>query len=124
MVEMAIVMPLFLMLLFGIMEAGWAFSQQVEMRNATREGARLAVVDWGTGDQVIDETCSRADLSGAGTTFTVTVNTESVTVNASKTYQSLTGMIDGFAGLTMSSSVEMRTERALDVLTDASKVCP
>jgi len=52
------VLPLFLLLLFGVMESGWMFAQQVEMRNATREGARLAVVDYGTGIAVIDETCS------------------------------------------------------------------
>ncbi len=33
-------------LVFGIMEAGWLFAQQVEVRNAAREGARLAVVDY------------------------------------------------------------------------------
>ncbi len=132
MVEFAIVLPLFILLLFGIMEAGWMFAQQVEMRNATREGARLAVVDYGTMDAVIDETCARADLSGAGTTITVTMNVaaDSVTVDASKTYASLTGFIDAFVAVPMSSSTEMRAERPLDVLTSSgtilnfSKACP
>jgi Flp pilus assembly protein TadG len=124
MVEFAIVLPLFILLLFGIMEAGWMFAQQVEMRNATREGARLAVVDYGTGEAVIDETCSRADLSGAGTTMSVTINTDSVTIDATKTYASLTGFIDAFVALPMSASTEMRTERTLDVLTNFTKVCP
>jgi Flp pilus assembly protein TadG len=123
-VEFAVILPLFLLLLFGIMDAGWMFAQQIEMTNATREGARLAVVDFGTGEQVIDETCDRADLSGAGTTFTVTIQADSVTVGATKTYRSLTGFIDSFVDLPMSSSTEMRTERALDLLTDATKVCP
>jgi Flp pilus assembly protein TadG len=123
-VEFAFVVPLFLLLLFGIMEAGWMFSQQVEMTNATREGARLAVVDFGTGEQVIDETCDRADLSGAGTTFTVAIQADSVIISATKTYASLTGFVDAFVNLPMSSSTEMRTERALDLLTDATKVCP
>ncbi len=122
-VEFAVVVPLFLVMIFGIMEAGWMFSQQVEMTNATREGARLAVVDFGTGEEVITETCSRANLSGAGTTFTVTINAESVTVDASKTYTSLTGFIDAFVDLPMSSATEMRTERPLDTLTNATEPC-
>jgi Flp pilus assembly pilin Flp len=122
-VEFAVVVPLFLVMIFGIMEAGWMFSQQVEMTNATREGARLAVVDFGTGEEVITETCSRANLSGAGTTFKITINADSVTVEAAKTYTSLTGFIDAFVDLPMSSSTEMRTERPLDTLTDATEPC-
>ena len=67
-VEFAIVVPLFVLLVFGIIEAGWFFSQQVEIRNAVREGARIAVVDFGSANETIAETCSRADLSGSGAT--------------------------------------------------------
>lgn len=125
-VEFAILLPLLVILLFGIMEAGWAFSQSVEVRNAAREGARLAVVDYGTGQNVIDETCARADLSGSGATVTITVNgTDSVTVDIAQTYTSLTGLLDPFfGGLSLSSSVEMRIERDLDVLTSDSDTCP
>ena len=44
-VEFAVILPIFVLLIFGTMEAGWFFSQQVEIRYAAREGARLAVVD-------------------------------------------------------------------------------
>ena len=37
-VEFALVLPLLITLVFGIMEAGWLFAQQVEMRNAARRG--------------------------------------------------------------------------------------
>ncbi|MGB5566661.1 MAG: TadE/TadG family type IV pilus assembly protein, partial [Acidimicrobiia bacterium] len=33
-VEFAVVLPLLILLVFGIMEAGWLFAQQVEIRNA------------------------------------------------------------------------------------------
>ena len=65
-VEFAVVLPLLILLVFGIMESGWLFAQQVEIRNAAREGARLAVVDFpdpGDSTQIIAETCSRATLS-------------------------------------------------------------
>ncbi len=128
-VEFAIVLPLFLLLLFGIMETGWFFAQQVEMKNATREGARLAVVDFGTGEAVVAEACSRADLSSPGTLWNVTkivdVTGDSVLVDASKPYQSLTGFIDSFSTVTISSSTEMRTERTLIDLTNVTdEPCP
>jgi hypothetical protein len=123
-VEFAVVLPLLVVLLFGIMEAGWLFAQQVELRNATREGARLAVVDYGDAPTIITETCARADLSSPGTTFSITINTDSITVDAVKPYSSLTGFIPAFSALTITSSTEMRTERSLDSLTaNGSQAC-
>lgn len=124
-VEFAVILPLFMLLVFGIMEAGWFFSQSVELRNAAREGARLAVVDYGTGPEIRLETCSRAALSGSGAIVTIErsstmdtsfdpVSPESITVTMTKTYESLTGILDApFGGAGMSSSAEMRTERPL-----------
>jgi len=126
---MALVTPLLLLLLFGIIEVGWMFAQQVEIRNATREGARLAVVDYGDATEIINETCSRADLSGHVATITIALNgptdadfdppsPSSVTVTMTKTYESLTGFLDPLLGtVTMTSSAEMRTERPLVSLT-------
>lgn len=123
-VEFAVVLPLFVVLVFGIMESGWLFAQQVELRNATREGARLAVVDYGDAATIITETCSRADLSSPGTTFSITINADSVTVDAVKPYSSLTGFIPSFSALTITSSTEMRTERTLDsLIADGSQPC-
>lgn len=47
--EFAIVAPLLFALLFGIIDFGWAFSQNLDVKHAAREGARLAVVNAGTG---------------------------------------------------------------------------
>ncbi|MEN8114203.1 MAG: TadE/TadG family type IV pilus assembly protein [Actinomycetota bacterium] len=127
-VEFALVLPLFVLLVFGIMEAGWLFSQQVEIRNAAREGARLAVVDYGSADTIIGEVCSRADLSGHGATVTIAANPTSVAVSVSNPYESLTGVLDSIFGggkVVMTSDVEMRTERPLDTLGGGgSGTCP
>lgn len=126
-VEFAMVLPLLAILLFGIMEAGWAFAQSVEVRNAAREGARLAVVDSDTTANIIAETCNRADLSGSGATITVTVNGggESVTVDIAQTYTTLTSIMDPFFnGLSLNSEVEMRAERTLTNVTNGSAACP
>ena len=44
-VEFAIVAPLLFLLLFGIIDFGWAFSQNLDVKHAAREGARLAAVN-------------------------------------------------------------------------------
>lgn len=43
-VEMAIVLILLAMIVFGILEYGWAFTRSGQVVNATRNGARLAVL--------------------------------------------------------------------------------
>lgn len=134
-VEFALVSVLLITLVFGIMEAGWAFSQLVEVRNAAREGARLAVVDYGDATTIINETCSRAQLSGAGAIVTIELDVndpdaDSVTVTITQTYSSLTSFLDPFFGsISLTSGAEMRVERPLDTLAPMavnpiSAVCP
>jgi Flp pilus assembly protein TadG len=43
-VEFAILLPLLMMILFGIIEFGLALYQQAVLTNASREGARLGIV--------------------------------------------------------------------------------
>ncbi|MFC6238780.1 TadE/TadG family type IV pilus assembly protein [Longivirga aurantiaca] len=65
-VEFALVVPLLLLIVFGIINFGVLFSQQVSINNAVREGARRAVV----GDPSAPRTCDgilasvRNELSG------------------------------------------------------------
>lgn len=117
-VEFAIVIPLFLTLLFGIMEAGWMFSQQVEVRNAAREGARLAVVNFGTETEIRNATCSRAVLSADRASVYLVHNNagtddESAIVTVSQNYAPLTGFLPMFNNITISSTAEMRVEREI-----------
>ena len=114
-VEFAVILPLFVLLFF---------SQQVEIRNAAREGARLAVVDYGTEAEVRAATLSRAQLSGATATVTFCLDSgpdaddtadDAVSVTVAKNYSSLTGVFDFFDGA-MSSTAIMRLERPLDDL--------
>jgi Flp pilus assembly pilin Flp len=49
-VEFALLLPLLVLLLFGIIEFGLAFNARIQATNAAREGARMAVVgidNWG-----------------------------------------------------------------------------
>lgn len=54
-VEFALVVPLLLVLLFGIINFGVLFSQQLTMNNSVREGARRAVV----GDPNAPRSCAQ-----------------------------------------------------------------
>jgi Flp pilus assembly protein TadG len=72
-VEFAIVAPLFFLLLFGMIEYGRCVLVQQVLTNASREGARRAVLDGtDTSDviEVIDGYLANASITGA----TVTVN--------------------------------------------------
>lgn len=44
MVEFALILPIFLIILCGIIDFGWLFYNQLSLNNACREGARYAVV--------------------------------------------------------------------------------
>lgn len=47
-VEMAVVLPLLLTMLFGIIEFGWTFMVYQSITNAAREGCRVAVLEGST----------------------------------------------------------------------------
>ena len=51
-VEFAVVLPLLLTLLFGIIDFGWVFLVRQTLTNAAREGARVAVLRTSTVDDV------------------------------------------------------------------------
>jgi len=51
-VEMAVVTPLLLLLIFGIMEFGWVFMMEQTITNATREAARVAILQGSTDTDV------------------------------------------------------------------------
>ena len=62
-VEFAFLMPLLILLLCGIIEVGWLFTQNLDVRHGAAEAARLAAVD---GD--IDDVCDRLDVAVPGAT--------------------------------------------------------
>ena len=51
-VEFAVVAPIFLLLVFGMIEYGRMVMVQQVLTNASREGARVAVLDGSTAQQV------------------------------------------------------------------------
>jgi Flp pilus assembly protein TadG len=66
---MALLAPLLVLLLLGTVEAAWLLGQQLDVRQAAREGARLAALDTGSSGTITTQVCSAMDDS-TGTTLT------------------------------------------------------
>jgi Flp pilus assembly protein TadG len=115
-VEFAILAPLLVALLLGIVEFGWLFSQNVDVRHGAREAARLAATDYGDENAIVAETCDRMDIAGtAAVTVELTRNGATigdvVTVTVDATPTSLTGFFDAILPTTLDSTVETRLEQ-------------
>jgi Flp pilus assembly protein TadG len=124
-VEMALILPLFVLLLFGMIEASWAFAQANDVRHGAREGARLAAVGadpFETVDQIGNEVCDRMDIAGNSAvviTFGATDGDGSRgsegTITVSLTYASITGALDQwFGGKMIGSSIDFVVEAPID----------
>lgn len=76
MVEMALVLPIFFTVVLGIIEFGRAMMVGNLVTNATREGARLAILDGTTNTEVTDAVktflASAATLNANDVTVTIT----------------------------------------------------
>jgi Flp pilus assembly protein TadG len=139
-VEFALVLVLVAMLLFGIIEFGITYNDYIAIRQGTREGARLAVVDdvnnappcningttitpptkpstaFDATNAVVCKTKDRIGLDASKTKVKIVVAGTSVganvTVCASYPLTSVTGLLAPFLnGRTLVSTVVMRLEQ-------------
>ena len=78
-VEFALVMPILMLIVFGIIVYGMVFAQSLSLSNSARQAARSGVVDTagGTCDQIINLAKDSADTMGMdGSDATVTVRAD------------------------------------------------
>ena len=115
-VEMAIVTPLLLTVLFGIIEYGWAFSVRQAMVNAAREGARVAALQGSTDTDIrsrVSTYLTPMHLSGYETTLTHATQqnpTETVQVQIPYANVSLVGHFFGEKTGNITGTCSMRKE--------------
>lgn len=76
MVEMALVLPLFILLAFSITEFGRAMMASQLVTNAARDGARLAAIDGSTNQQVQDAVLEFLEHSLGPSSSAATVSIE------------------------------------------------
>lgn len=89
-VEFALILPLLLLLVLGIIQFGIIFSSQIAITNAAREGARVAAV--GLNDEVVE----RINNSIGGHVFLPTLNAGNVSIgSASEIGEEVTVTISG-----------------------------
>lgn len=120
-VEFAVLAPLLLLLLFGIIEFAWLFSQNLDVRHGAREGARLASVDslpTTNAQDLANAICDRMDTVDRANTL-ISINAtgdaigDDITVQVSAAPDTLTGFMDAFVPdtLMLTSAVVIRAEQ-------------
>lgn len=76
-IEAALVLPIFFLLLFGLLEYGWMFLKSQQLNNAARNGVREGIVHGSTAADVttrIDQLMLEADLQDSGYSVVLTPN--------------------------------------------------
>jgi Flp pilus assembly protein TadG len=123
MVEFVLVLPIFLLLVFGIVDFGMGFNAWLTVTNSAREGARLGAVR-GTNAQItqrVQDTADTLDLANMTVTVTNAQGNpgESVVVDVDYDYTLITpldsvmGLVSGGSvgpTIKFSSSADMRLE--------------
>jgi hypothetical protein len=116
-VEFALVAPLVLMLLFGVIDASWVMAQQNDVRQGVREAARLAAVNGGDVTTMGTSICRRMDLA-TGQTITFTDSPsgkvgELAKVGVTAPMDTLSGYtpVAQFFGGSLDSEIEFRLEQ-------------
>ena len=93
MVEFALILPIFLLMLCGIIDYGWVMSCQNELTNAAGEAARYAAI-YADNEDVVSMTedfVKRNVSSGTPSIESVSVNDETAEIKLSENVKYLTG---------------------------------
>ena len=117
-VEFAVVLPLLLTILFGIMEYGWVFMVRQTLQTAAREGTRIAILQTSTSPytsvltRVADvmEPTGLTGYSVSMTHATVADPVETITVTVPYSEVSLMGGFFGTHAYDLGGSCSMRKE--------------
>ena len=97
-VEFAMVAPLLIMLVMGIIDFGWILSQNQDIRHGAREAARLAAVDAGSVTVMTTLVCDAMNVS-SGATVTFDPGAGSVGATGTVAVDSPVTTLTGFSSL-------------------------
>lgn len=116
MVEFALVLPILLLLLCGIIDFGWLYFNQLLLNNAAREGARYAAIHYSTYDTdwitEAEQIMRSSTVGGETPTVQVVSVTPDVKATATADVPILTGFTSFILGesKTLSASCTMKIE--------------
>jgi Flp pilus assembly protein TadG len=140
-VEFAFILPIFVLFVFGVIDLGWAFAQNLDVKQGAREGGRIVAVNGGTGagtaqcQSIQTEIRNRTqELNAASLTVLLTFADSNgdgakdigdlANVTVKYPVSSLSGLSTGFLSGTMQSRVSVRLEQpGTWTATDAGGTC-
>lgn len=106
MVELALVLPILILVFCGIIDFGWAYINKISVNNAAREGARYASIHyheagWKTNCfTVVNESTGLINLKVSEVVFDDTTKVGAVTVKIDTKAPVLTGVTSTIIGST------------------------
>lgn len=109
-IEFALILPILLVIMLGIVEFGFALSQQLDVRHGAREASRMIATD----DYTLVEACDRMDLAqGAIITLGGAAGDvgQEASVTVSAPVKSVTGFFAGWLPANLTSAVKVRIEQ-------------
>jgi Flp pilus assembly protein TadG len=124
-VEFTVIMPLFFLILFGIIEYGTIFFLQYNMLNAARTAARTISVQGSTPAAAAQTACNC--LPGSGQTYTITSSNScpasSVNISTPSATASVFNYLGMFTGNTLQAQVTMHIENCPTTSSSAILTC-
>jgi Flp pilus assembly protein TadG len=131
-VEFALIAPLLIMLVMGIIDFGWILSTQQDVRHGAREAARLAAVNAGSTATMATMVCDAMNVSsGAEVTFSYAGST--IGSSGSVVLEAPVTSLTGFATLpfanaiyptTFTETVDFRLEQPATWIPGTGVPCP
>jgi len=136
-VETAIVLPIFFLVVFGIIEFGLLFGVKLDVSQGAREGSRLAAVNYQEAggssgatqtSQIVAETCSRMELADSSE-ISISLPDGSaiggvVEITVATPAEPITGVFDTWlAGLEITSTLQSRLEQIATYAETTAEAC-
>ena len=127
-VEMALMAPLLILLFFGVVETSWLLAQALDVRQAAREGGRLAAIDFGDSAVIAAEACLTMD-DADDTTVQLAGSAaglgEDISVTVTKTASHLTSFLDWVfpPTMTLTNTATFALEVSPPTWNDGTEAC-
>lgn len=96
-VEFALVLPILLALLCGIIDFGWIYYNQITLNNAAREGARYAVIHYDPSTNWKESAESRMTTSMVGVNDAIAIVSDPVEQKITASVTADTPILTGFS---------------------------
>lgn len=132
-VEFAILAPLLILLVIGIVEFGWLFAENLDVKHGAREGARMAATDdFPNPLTPATDVCARMDTANISGDTEITIQRsgdnigDTITVTVDAPADTITGLLDWAIPSTtrLVSVATVRLEQAPNWSTITTVTCP